>query len=367
MPITDLTHFRFTMAEKGLSLLRNILYFLFYLTYLTHTSFNYSLMTTQKKYYTYILLVFIIILSGCESDYNLTIPDYGRRIIINGFLSTEDTISVQISESKFILDPLNYYKPLKNPTVQLWIDNQYTEDLQCRYSFSPLSQYKIDSITYLSRYKPLAGSTYSIKVIYPGFPEASATVKMPGLVPIDRIDTVLMANHFDKQYSLTFKDSEVETNYFFIKFFLTRLRLGASCDTTIFKSEWDFKPEFLYNEKFIFSDKQFNGKAAQVSYIIPSLVQDITFNFSSIGHDCSNTNINKTAYRKMYVKLYSCSEEFYLYYKSVRTTIERGDDVFYEPVKVYSNVKNGYGILAGYTVYIDSSQYVKLWSKTIPI
>lgn len=323
-------------------------------------------MGTQKKYYIYFLLVFLITLSTCESDYNLNIPDYGRKIIINGFLSTEDTISVQISESKFILDTIFYYKPLKNPTVQLWIDNQYIEDLQCRYSISFLAQHKIDSITYLSKYKPLPGSTYTIRVVCQGLPEAVATLKMPGIVPIDRIDTIIMENRVERQYSLTFKDSSVETNYFFIKFFVTRLGLAAySCDTTIFKSEWDFKPEFLYNEKFIFSDKQFNGKEAEVRYLIPSVLRDLIHNQPSWNSDCSQTSIDKIVYRKMYVKLYNCSEEFYLYYKSFRTTLEIGDDVFYEPVKVYSNVKNGYGILAGYSTFIDSSQYVKVWSKTL--
>jgi len=323
-------------------------------------------MGTQKKHYISSLLLLIITLSSCESDYNLNIPDYGRKIIINGFLSTEDTISVQISESKFILDTIFDYKPLKNPIVQLWIDNHYVEDLQCKYSISSFAQHKIDSITYLSKCIPLPGSTYTIKVVCPGLPEAIATVKMPGIVPIDRIDTILMANHFEKQYSLIFKDSGAETNYFFIKFFVTRLGLAAfSCDTTIFKSEWDFKPEFLYNEKFIFSDKQFNGKEAQIKYLIPSVIKDQIMNFPTFNSDCSHTNIDKIVNRKMFIKLYNCSEEFYLYYKTFRTTLERGDDVFFEPVKVYSNVINGYGILAGYTVYIDSSQYVKIWSKTL--
>ncbi len=323
-------------------------------------------MGTQKKHYISSLLLLIITLSSCESDYNLNIPDYGRKIIINGFLSTEDTISVQISESKFILDTIVYYKPLKNPTVQLWIDNQYTEDLKCSYSISSFSQHKIDSITYLSKYRPLPGSEYTIKVVSPGLPEAFATVKMPGIVPIDRIDTILMANHVDRLYSLTFKDSSIETNFFFIKFLVTRLGLAPfSCDTTILKSYWDFKPEFLYNEKFIFSDKQFNGKEAQIKYLIPSVIKDQIKNFPTWNSDCSNTNIDKIVTRKIFVKLYNCSEEFYLYYKSFRTTLERGDDVFYEPVKVYSNVINGYGILAGYTVFIDSSQYVKVWSKTL--
>lgn len=321
-------------------------------------------MTNQNNRLGYILIFFSVILSTCESDYQLDIPDNGRKIVINGFLSTDETISVQVFESKFILDSINY-KPLKNPIVQLWIDDQYVEDLHCRYSRSLFSYYKIDSMSYISSRKPVPERTYSIKVLYPGLPEAVASVKMPETVPIDKIDTVLMASRIDKLYSICFNDPGEESNYYFLKFFVTGLGLAPfSCDTTINISERDFTPEFLYNEKFIFSDKLFDGKNAEVKFLIPSVIGDLIFNIPTWAYDCSHIVINKTVSRKMYIKLYSCSEEFYLYYKSYRTTIERGDDIFYEPVKVYSNVKNGYGILAAYNTYIDSSIIVRVRSFT---
>jgi hypothetical protein len=320
-------------------------------------------MTNHNNYIVYFLIFLLMIFSTCESDYNLSIPDQGRRVVINGFLSTEDTISVQVFESKYILDSIFFYRPLKNPVVQLWIDEQYAEDLHCRYTpWSPFSQYKIDSITYLSSQKPVPDKTYSIKVLYHDLPEAFASVKMPSTIPIDKIDTTIMANHTEKQYSIHFKDPGITSNYYFLKFFLPHMGLNNSCDTTISILEKDFKAEFLFNEKFIFSDRQFNGKNGEVRFLITSVIVDFIFNPS--WSSCPKTVIDKTASRKMYIKLYNCSEEFYLYYKSFRTILERGDDVFYEPVKVYSNVKNGYGILAAYNTYVDSSINVRIKSFT---
>lgn len=309
----------------------------------------------------YVLFSSLFLLTRCESDYNLSIPDYGRAVVINGFLSSDDTISVQVYESKYILDSNYFYKPLKNPVVQLWIDNNYVEDLHCRYTWSPFSQYKIDSITYISTHKPVSNKIYSIKVIHENYAEATASVKMPDQIKIERIDSFSVINNTERQYSISFDDPSTTTNYYFLKFFLPHMSIDNSCDTTISNVENLFKVDFLYNESFIFADKQFNGKEAEVKYLIPSVIQDYVN--SAPWNNCQNSiTINKIVQRKMYIKLFNCSEEFYLYYKSYRAILERGDDIFFEPGKVFSNVHNGYGILAAYNSSVDSSQFVKIHS-----
>ena len=63
---------------------------------------------------------------------------------------------------------------------------------------------------------------------------------------------------------------------------------------------------------------------------------------------------------KAYFKLSTISEEYYLYGKSYVEQSEAIDfSLFVEPVSVFSNINNGYGIFAGYGQCTDSVFYNK--------
>jgi len=61
---------------------------------------------------------------------------------------------------------------------------------------------------------------------------------------------------------------------------------------------------------------------------------------------------------KIHIKLYSISEGYYNYKKSVQEWNKNKDNPFTEPVIIYSNVVNGMGILGEASCYIDSTVFV---------
>jgi len=70
------------------------------------------------------------------------------------------------------------------------------------------------------------------------------------------------------------------------------------------------------------------------------------------GYKDFNDNIeDRSVY---YIRFYTVSKEFYQYYISLSKHLNAQDEFFMEPVQVYSNIKNGFGIFAGYSIDVDS-------------
>ena len=88
----------------------------------------------------------------------------------------------------------------------------------------------------------------------------------------------------------------------------------------------------------VINDNLFNGKAK-------------TF---SLDIDLSNLYNYNNEPIKFYISLYSISKDYYLYAVTSQAQQNTNGSPFSEPVMVYNNIKNGYGIFAGGYVYRDS-------------
>lgn len=58
---------------------------------------------------------------------------------------------------------------------------------------------------------------------------------------------------------------------------------------------------------------------------------------------------------RLNIKFYSINEEYYKYSESYFKQLIKKNNIFSEPIMVYSNVSNGVGIFSGESVSIDSS------------
>ncbi len=95
--------------------------------------------------------------------------------------------------------------------------------------------------------------------------------------------------------------------------------------------------ETYSSEGLIFSDKYFNGK----SFSFSVAVEDWDF----------------TTGKAYFFVLSSLSRNAYLYKKSLAMYENSHNNFFAEPVQIYNNIKNGYGIFAGYSSAIDSIKF----------
>jgi hypothetical protein len=107
----------------------------------------------------------------------------------------------------------------------------------------------------------------------------------------------------------------------------------------------------LYPNALPFSDKICNGELCTlaVNYYPPKSCREN-------NHDCWIADEN---YR-LILYFRSVSKEYYLYKKKLIHHLHGKENDFWDgfnnPVTMYSNVKNGLGIVAGYNEYIDTSK-----------
>ncbi len=100
-----------------------------------------------------------------------------------------------------------------------------------------------------------------------------------------------------------------------------------------------------YTGKLFFSDELTEGD---------TLERDIYFAQKIGGSDPRVFS----SFNSIYLKLCTISEEYYLYAKSYADQSFAIDySLFVEPVSVFTNVHNGYGIFAGYGQCVDTVLY----------
>ncbi|MBK7028756.1 MAG: DUF4249 family protein [Bacteroidales bacterium] len=95
--------------------------------------------------------------------------------------------------------------------------------------------------------------------------------------------------------------------------------------------------EFTEGESYYFSDQYVNGQ--EFSIELP-----ITYSGDTPGVD-------------IFVELSTLSKDYFLFRKSLIKYNESQNNPFSEPIKIYTNIENGYGIFAGSTLLFKRIRY----------
>jgi hypothetical protein len=144
----------------------------------------------QKEYFV-LFGCLLILLTACQDD-KIDIPDTGKKITINGLITTDNLFNVRISKSAYITDESSYEEDslysIENAQVVIYQNDNVIDSLY----FDANGSYDNDLNVYphgnyLSRTMfPLPAKNYKIVAKVPGLPEASSTTIIPDLVKIDR-------------------------------------------------------------------------------------------------------------------------------------------------------------------------------------
>ena len=291
-------------------------------------------------------LIFIMF-SSCEKVLDIDIPFKKRKIVVNGIMNPDSLVRVHVSKSMHILDNQDIAL-LDNAHLNLYEDGVFIDSIP----------EVANGLYELPGFKPAIDHTYRIEVTAENRNPVEAETTIPKPVSIISIDTNRVKGQDSGnslQFSLQFKDPPGVENYYIIRAKVYRQF-----------SEWDHKTDslsFYYNTEsiglnsndpvidehssgLIFSDDYFKGKT-----------YNMTFTFSSFyhgyyGYEEDVPERDKTY--QAYIYLHSISKEYYLYLKSFYMQMYAQDDPFAEPVTVYNNIKNGYGVLGSFAVSVDT-------------
>ncbi len=285
------------------------------------------------------------LLFSCTKEVDLDIPELPQKVVVNSLFCPDSAIKVHVSLSTQIKNPnINY---VENASCFL-----YENDLLIKTFGTQINGY------YNSFYNPKAGKKYKIEVVVPGFEKVWAETSIPflpdslsGIYYKDGVQTD--AETLNTSLEISFIDDQNVPNYYEPMLNPFRFQDSKQTDQSILSdSELEFEPLTFY-----FSDLLFNGLkkklvingAGKLVYSFNGTIFFDEFYF----HEFKIVSQEYYNFRKSWTKhLYNQNSD--AHYDDPLTLLFLGD-----PIEMYSNVTNGYGIFAGYNRQAVTITYVE--------
>jgi len=272
-------------------------------------------------------------LASCEKIIDISIPDKERKIVVNGLVTPDQKIRVNLSQSLSVLD--------KDSTIMI-----SGGDLNLYSGTNLIGKFLQDSAGFYSLpgFQATVGNSYRLTASYGALKPIEATATLPPVVPIISVDTTTSYGPYgpqELQISVTFKDPAGVHNVYSLSADMTYNEFDYYTMTNTGKkvTEWAF---FSGNTDQFVKDEttNFNGRLYFDDLLFDGLNKTVTFGASIYSSWASDTIW-------LDVKLEQLDPSYYRYILSYYSYQQAHGNPFSEPVQVYTNVKDGYGIFSG--------------------
>lgn len=265
-------------------------------------------------------IISLIIFSSCEKTIYMDIPDKGRKITLNSVLTLGEEARVILTKSKYIKDITTSPVFLKGASISILENGK------------EIGKFVEREIGYVCpNFYPEREKEYEIVANYDGLPSINAKTSVPKFINFEslKMDTIKGNDEFgDKKDKLEFKltliDPPQKGNYYIVN-----ITTGYG---GVLEEENHY--EFSSNDPIVeYQDKEL-------------LFSDIAINNSKHTLIFETDMIN---YETFNVNLISVSKDLYYYLKSYKIYADSKDSPMTEPIKIHSNIKEGFGIFGGYS------------------
>ncbi|MDR2840694.1 MAG: DUF4249 domain-containing protein [Paludibacter sp.] len=322
----------------------------------------------MKKLFNILLLLPVLTLFQCENPIDFDLDLVESKLVLQSLLTSTENVSVQLSASRFFLDESDKFRKINNATILLFKDDVIIDTLH--------RSAEDEGGYYFSDYIPQAGDHLKLQAAAPGFESVESeitVVALPNLVSAEVLDIKCRAQtvewlishqpyrtyidtviyYLTANITLTIADTPEIDEYYNIILYLKTNYIDGTSELTRFPFESKnivFSSNEVNVDMFgggemaknynIFSDELFAGRNYSITVNLPE-------NFYSYFWPES---ITKSQY--LIVELHSVSKDYY-FYRLTAAKAYNGMDMggmFGEPVQVYSNVKNGIGVVGSYNV-----------------
>ncbi len=319
------------------------------------------------------ILIIALGISACETVVEVDIPIENPKIVVNAFIQPSSAVSVYLSKSKSVLSNARL-SGVSGATITLLENGQSVavlEEIKIEDTYDPYGpRYDEQQTLYISDFQPSIANEYTIQIDKAGFDPVEATTFIGPPVPIQDIQydtTVNEYSYYDGDSLITEKQinlSEVrlsiadpggESNYYeiMVEQYTTQYIIEynpedesyiitdtitylapvylTSDDPVVNEGDFFSGDDRYYGSSLLFPDEIFNGKTYTVR-----------FNVESYSY-------SQEPVKEYIISLRSLSEAQYFYLRSTDLQNETEGNPFAEPVPVYNNIENGYGIFAGFS------------------
>ncbi|HEY0743900.1 MAG TPA: DUF4249 domain-containing protein [Chryseosolibacter sp.] len=280
----------------------------------------------------YFILFAIFFLYSCELVVDVDIPIEKNQIVVNSFFTPDSVWKAKVSLSRHILDQADY-RYITNANVVIY-DGEI-----------PFDTLQHDSLGYYRSNKsgPQPSQSYTIRVNAPGYSIAESSSSCPTAVAAEFSEPQVTVGEFQEtlhNFSITFTDPPGKNFYQVMaiaEYRYTNPQTGQGYvnrfNPYIYSDDPGIDAEEIENsEGFFFPDALFNE-------------EQFTINVKMSTHNWWGAT-TPTKYR---IYFRSLSEDYYRYKTSSALQNYASGDPFAQPVKVYSNIQNGFGVFAGYS------------------
>ena len=293
-----------------------------------------------------VFLLFVVFFYSCTKEVNIEIPKIEKKAIIYGLIGNNEQIKIWYGKSYGILDYVeNNEISNDSAEISLFVNDNFIEKLL----FNEDNYFSSD-------YLPKPNDNIDIIVTTVNDDTLTAHTLVPEPVIINYVlfeDSAFIDEEgiSFSRISVSFNDNPNQENYYEM-YFCARCHTDT---TEVFLNVYEyssFNPIILnedildYEPKtIVFSDILFQGDTTEisVSFVRPCLYlygQPSVCEFDLI------------------IYCLSISKEYYLYrktlYKHLFSQQTNIWDGAIEPVQMYSNINGGYGVFAGYSLYVDT-------------
>ncbi|MCD4694814.1 MAG: DUF4249 domain-containing protein [Bacteroidales bacterium] len=300
-------------------------------------------------------IIAILISSSCTKILDDELPEKDPKLVINGVISPDSILKINVSKTFHIFENESSNNPpfVYGATTKFYQDGQFLfnlEENENGYYTKP-------------GFYPSLNRSYKIKVEKPGFDAIYSETTIPTPVNILSFDTLIEIENYEDFYDLDillllkYQDPLGVENFYRLDCFQSYI--DANGQEVKYKQyiTVDDNDEYLFdksNDYLLWSDLLSDGKEVSIKF-------RIYMNFYGVQMIGENGSYNygDSTVITYSILLNSISEDFYKYDKTRSLFFESGgsDNPFAEPVLIYSNIINGYGVFGGYSSDIVSFQY----------
>ena len=280
-------------------------------------------------------LLLLLALSACEQVIEPDLPEHTPRLVLQAFFTADSTWVAFVGRSVGILEPMPEREmAVADATVELLKEGRVIDELKF---------FQRDRVYVWEKGALQAGESYLLRVSAPGFAAIEATDAIPTPVPTEIVSYLTRPSvrsdsriKGDISIKLEIQDPPGETNYYQIRMFafFRSERLEGSFSTqdpSIIADNAADEPFTEFYTAPFFKDTLFDGQTHEIEL---------------------SSNYNVPEHTRLFLQILDISETYYEYVKSAELHEFTQENPFAEPVSVYSNVENGYGIFAGYSSQI---------------
>ena len=310
----------------------------------------------------YILFATVLGLFACQTTLDVPLPPHETKLVLNAFLEPGEPLDLYLTRS---------YGPLEVPSieeilitdadVQVSIDGQDVGAFVYRdTAFCPGATDNDVSGKYFNATTPQSGQTVSVNISHPDYDAIQASTLIPNPINIvdASIDQYILreifpdgTGRFQSLLNLTIDDPAGINNYYVIDadieyedpaFPGQALRAFANVQGVARLGD-----QGVYTtDGTLFSDEEFDGQTATIQLLceLPNSFND-------------PASIQPLDIKKIFIYSLSASEAYARY--QLKLQDQQGglggiNILQAEPVIVYSNIENGYGILGASVAALDT-------------